>query len=312
MKNLKSIGLSLLLSSFVISCSQVPGSSGSPDNTQSSSTNSASFDADAKIAFSTMYENENVFQDSEKIASEKSEFNTKALLDGAIGVDIGADIKTKIANLGASLDAKTELTTNLLSTLGRANFVIKTSGVVSTNNSDGSTTKTVSVDFTGKTSGKTRNDTVAKTYFTNNTNKIEHYLTVDFGNYNRIATRTSTMSGSQQNVETKSTAKLSNGTTIVVNETRKADVNNGVQATGSGTVTITKSDGTSKNYNFNSNVSATGQLMVNAKDTAKNTEIMIEEKTKGMATATVKAEGSTQATQELNTEVASETYAAVN
>ena len=293
-----------------------PNTTNGTDNGYSNSQSSSdlSLNTDAKAAFSIYYENENIFNDTEVIVSQKSEFKTMSLLYGAIstGLNGNVDIDTIIPKIpGVDLNVKTDISADLGASLGRGNFIIKTSNVSSINNSDGSTTKTVVVDFTNKNSGKVKSDTVAMMYYPNGNNKIEHSLSVNFDGYARNSSRKINIAGQNRVIQTNSTAKLANGTVVEFNEARKSSGGT-YQGSGSGTIDIKKSDGTSTKYNFTSSISATGQATLTAQETAKNTQVVIEEKSKGTASVVVKSKSSAQVqNSELNTELASETYATV-
>ncbi len=298
----KSAALGLVLSfftatAFIYSCTPAPNTVNN-----NSDTSAQSIGIEGSAAFSSMFENEELFKDSETIAEKKSDFNTKALIDTTIDTTLNAEIKERIANLATKLEVKTNVSADVLASIGRVNFTIKASDVVSTSNADGSTTKTVAIEFTSKETGKTKSNTVSKTYLKSGETRLEHYLTVNLGTYSKTATRKKTTSNSQITLETNSKATLSNGSTIEIKETRNKS--NGAE--GSGTITIKPASGEATNYTFDSKVEADGKLVVDAKNTAKSTEVKVIQKTEATATAEITSSGKTQ-TSELKTEAASET-----
>jgi hypothetical protein len=292
------LGFSL---SFFMTTLAINGCTQAPTTSNNSTTSTQSIGVEGSAAFSSMYENEELFKDSETVAGKKSDFNTKALINTTIDTTLNTEIKDRIANLASKLQVKTDVSADLIASIGRTNFTVKASDVVSTSNSDGSTTKTVAVEFTNKETGKVKSDTVSKTYLKNGDTKLEHYLTVNIGTYNKAATRKKMTSNNQVTVETQSKATLSNGSTIEIQETRNKS--NGAE--GSGTIIIKPSSGEATTYTFDSKVDADGKLIVDAKNTAKSTEVKLTQKTEATATAEITSNNKTD-TSELNTETASE------
>jgi hypothetical protein len=282
----------LALTTAIYGCSPAPNST---------SNNQSGMSAEANVAFSSMYSNEQAFQDSEAVADSKQGFNTKAL-DLGLDTTIGADLKTRLDQLTSQLTINSDVSADLVLRINRPDFTVRSSNVVTINNNDGSTAKFLAVEFTGKTSGKTETDKLSNTFSANGSAKLEHYLTANAGGYNKIAVRTENNSNSsQKTVETKSTASLSNGSSIIINETRTA--NNGLQ--GSGTISITSAGGTKTNYTFDSNVGADGKLTVNAKNTADNTVINLSQQSDTTATANITSNGQAS-TSQLKTDFSSE------
>ncbi len=314
MKNIKILSMSILVSTLIFSCSPSTNSPNTPDSSGPTNQSSAdlSLSSDEKAAFALFYENENLFTDTELIASQKSEFKTMSLLDTVVKTDLTTDLKLDtniIPQLPINLDVKAEISSDLSNTLGRYNFVIKTTNVSTAKNSDGSSTKAMSVDFASRTSAKVKTDTISMVFNVDGTVKTEHNLSANFDGYTSTSNRKVTTSGNNKVMHTTSKIKLSNGTMIDYSENRN---NTNTNISGSGTIDIKKSDGTLSKYSFTSTSSASGQLIIDAKETSKNTQFMVEEKIKGKAIIGVKAQSATQfQNSELNTEFASETYATV-
>ena len=254
------------------------------------STQSLSFDE--STAFALMYENEWIFMDSETIANQKSNFNTKALLDGTLNTT---------TNITGALNVNLDVSTEILSSLGRTNFIVKTSDVISSRDSNGFITSTIGLEFTNKETGKTKSNTISKKYLKDSEIEIEQNLTINFGTYNKTATRKKNITTNSTTIETQSKASLSNGTIMDLNESRIK--NNEID--GSGTINIKTSSGTTTTYTFISKVDATGKLSVTAKNSLKNTEVKIVENTKATIKATITSNGNTKSS-ELNIEIASE------
>jgi hypothetical protein len=285
-KRIISGALAILVGTFAVS-----GCSPSPTSTNNN--NQSGMSVEAQAAFTSMYSNEEDFKDSEEVASSNSQFNTKAL-----GVDLGAIVNTDLKNLAGSLSANIDISADLLVKIGRPNYTVKTSTVASNKNSDGSTSKTMRIEYTSKTSGKKEADTVALTTFINGSTKVEHYLTASTSAYSKTAIRTANNDNIQKSVTTKSTATLSNQSTVEINEVRSG-------SQGSGTISITSAGGNKTNYTFNSNVSSDGKLTVDAKNTADNSTVNIVQNTDTTASATTNINGKAS-TSSINTEFDSE------
>lgn len=265
----------------------------------------ASLSSEDSLAFASIYENEGLFSDSESVANQKSTFNTKGLIDST--VDLNTNVTTnlnQVTNIVSdTIKADIDVSADILTSLGRSNFTIKTSNVLSTKTTEGETKNTLAIEFTNKETGKIKTDTISKTYLKTDAVQIDHTLTVSFNNYKKTAVRKKTTLKGQVNVETTSKTTLSSGTTIDITEIRNKS--NGVE--GSGRITIKKiNEDKPKIYNFTSNVDASGKLNITAKDEAQNVEVKLTEKTKAQATAVVTTKTESKSS-DLNTEISSDT-----
>lgn len=164
-------------------------------------------------------------------------------------------LKAKIKLNEAKLKALKSF--NKSNTLKRKNIDVQNSDTVEVTNSDGTISKITSVKFQGKTETSTRENKVIKTYASDGTTliKVEHYLTVDFPNFDRTYTKIVNYNNDgSKKVVVKSESKWTDGKSRVVNEERNIDASG--SGTGVGTVVVTKKDGTTKTYDINVTIKA--------------------------------------------------------
>ncbi|MEK7434291.1 MAG: hypothetical protein AABZ74_14260 [Cyanobacteriota bacterium] len=294
--------LFLVLSSSLYSCTNSSTIDASKNQSNALSSNSElSLGFDDNFAFSSIYENEGIFVDSEIIANQKENFNTKALLDA---VPLTMPVTTSlngITSIVVNLKATIDVSADILSSIGRTDFDVKTSTVLSAKNADGSTKNSIELEYKNKETGTVKNETLSKTYLKNNDIEIVHNLRVNFNGYTKTSTRIKTVKNNELTTQTQSKTTLSNGTTIDIIESRNK--NNSLD--GSGTIEIKSSNGKSKMYAIDTNVNAMGKLSINAKDKEKNIDIKITDKTKYTATTIVTSNGVSK-TSEIKTDISSE------
>lgn len=294
--------LFLVLSSSLYSCTNSSTIDASKNQSNALISNSElSLGFDDNFAFSSIYENEGIFVDSEIIANQKENFNTKALLDV---VPLTMPVTTSlngITSIVVNLKATIDVSADILSSIGRTDFDVKTSTVLSAKNADGSTKNSIELEYKNKETGTVKNETLSKTYLKNNDIEIVHNLRVNFNGYTKTSTRIKTVKNNELTTQTQSKTTLSNGSTIDIIESRNK--NNSLD--GSGTIEIKSSNGKSKMYAIDTNVNAMGKLSINAKDKEKNIDIKITDKTKYTATTIVTSNGVSK-TSEIKTDISSE------
>lgn len=296
------LGLNLINLSILSNCATPSNSSISNSNQSTINSNNVNIQLSIKDswkkAFTSIFESELILKNGEAVSNQSNSFKTKALLD------LNSNLSANIDNL-TNLSISTDLSADVLANLGVTNFTVKTSNVVTTNNSDGSTSKTILIDFKNKTSGRTKNDKVVKTFSSNGSVKLEQFLSIKIDNFNKNVERKSETINNQTIIKTSSSESISGGISINIKEDRNTSYNN--QMAGSGSINIKEVSGESTDFSFSSQINNEGKLVVNIKDSIKNVEINLVEKTNSSVNATI-VSNSTIQTTELNSELHSESY----
>src|SRR5690606_17357094 len=129
---------------------------------------------------------------------------------------------------------------------------------VTVENEDGTTTETMTVNFTNEKQGITRENIISKTSKDGKIIMVDHSLKTTTKAYTRTATRLVTIAeDGTRTVKTQSTTEWKTGQKMERVEERIVAADG--SATGSGTMTITSKDGTVKTYNISVNVTASGE-----------------------------------------------------
>lgn len=201
------------------------------------------------------------------------------------------EMEKRVEEAKGKLEAKKEVAKQELEQVKRKNNVVRKSEVVKTVNADGSTTYTTTVNFSNEKAGITRNVVVSKTKSKEGKLiKVEHSFKMTTPNFTREGTRVAVINtDGSRNVKIHTTTTWKDGRKREVIEDRVVSADGTV--TGNGTVTLTAKDGTVKTFDLNLTITASGEVTTTARDDSGKTEIALDGKTDGSATAVVKEDG---------------------
>lgn len=180
-----------------------------------------------------------------------------------------AAFQTRIGNLKAGLAVKKALVKDRLDKLRRRNNVTRTSDIVETTNADGSTTKSLTVEFKNEKTGVMRTVVGSRTFLNNKLVSGDYELKVTGPNgYERTVNRSVVINADgSRTINTEAMTKWASGKTRERSEERTVGADG--TASGSGTVTVTV-NGQTKVYDYSVSVDANQNETVNGDD-APNT-----------------------------------------
>lgn len=207
-----------------------------------------------------------------------------------------AQFENNLLKLKGRLELKKQITGDALRKLYHHDFVTRTSDKVTVQNADGSTTETIKISFENSRNGIKRETTLAKTSKDNKILKVEFQLNETTPAFTRTVTRVATHNADgSKNVLLDAKITWKDGRSCERHQERvvKADGS----ATGTGTITRTAKDGSSKTYTFNVNITVSGEMTTAASDPQSQTDVVLDEQANGDATVVVQENGQASAAE---------------
>lgn len=285
---------------IISACSQQTPNTTNTNNSQStqqsSDSSNSSIDINASVQQNTeikdtqdsLQDDEMTARDSEFIADNQTDFQTKALttnLSANVNAKVGATaviknsltksereeilkdrkdiLKAKINLLQDKLKIVKDITSDLKNKVARKDVYIRTSDVATVNNDDGTTTKIMTIRFENKSDASLyRENKISKTYNSDGILiRIEQIIDAHFQNYTREYTRiVDVNSDGSRKAVINSTTTWTNGRIRVLSEQR--DISADRSGTATGTITITTKDGQTTTYNINTTITASGGIII--------------------------------------------------
>lgn len=219
-----------------------------------------------------------------------------------------AKFQDQLLRIEARLALKHQVGGDLLKRLYHHDFAVRTSDKTSVTNDDGSTTETVKISFENSKLGIKREVVLSKTSKDGKLVKVDFQLTESNPIFDRSLTRIATYNGDgTKNVLIDAKTTWKDGRSSERHEERLVNADGTV--TGTGTITRTARDGSTKTYTISLNIAADGGMTTGASDPASQTEVTLDEQASGEATVTTDVNGQENAT---NVDIAADATAAAS
>ncbi|GIW23119.1 MAG: hypothetical protein KatS3mg068_2126 [Candidatus Sericytochromatia bacterium] len=184
------------------------------------------------------------------------------------------ELEKRLSTINESLKKFKEVAKEKVNKLKRKNNVVRNTDKVVTENSDGTTTETMTVKFENTKQGIIRENTVIRTLKDGKLVSIDHSLKTTTKSYTRTSSRIVTFNEDGSKViKTTSLTEWKDGRKVERNEERLVSASG--NATGSGTITVTSKDGKVKTYQLNVSKTSSGELSSTVKDEETNKELQI-------------------------------------
>ncbi|PIQ25592.1 hypothetical protein COW64_14660 [bacterium (Candidatus Blackallbacteria) CG18_big_fil_WC_8_21_14_2_50_49_26] len=216
-------------------------------------------------------------------------------------------IEARVAKVKDKLQAAKEVAKDKAQQMRRKNNIVRTSDKQTVTNEDGSTTEIVKVSFENTKIGLKRDTYISRTTMDGKLVSLDFKLDATATNYTRSVHRTVTVNADgSRTVSVESTTTWKDGRKREVQ--RQHVVAADGSATGTGTITWTKADGTSTTRNLTFGASAAGEVTSSCMDPATQTTVTVEESAsssasaESTATVTVEAQGSETTAVEVSVE----------
>jgi hypothetical protein len=146
---------------------------------------------------------------------------------------------------------------------------VRTSTTEEIQNDDGSITTITKVEFKNETTGATRQVTSTRTTLDDKLVSAFYTLEASHKNYTRTVERNVEVNADGgRSISSKSTTTWSNGKKRERSEERVVAADG--TATGGGSITITRADGTVKTYTYSLNIATSGEVIVNSDDASND------------------------------------------
>lgn len=196
-----------------------------------------------------------------------------------------AKAKAKVEQVKARLQTMRELAQDKKAKLVSKAQAVRTSETEEIENEDGSITQITKIEFNNEKAGVTRNVTVTKTMMDGKLVSSFFTLEATHKNYTRTVERSVEVNAEgERTVKAEAMTTWSNGRKRERSEERVVAADG--SASGGGTMTITRADGTVKTYTYTLGISAEGDLVIEGDEAEDSEETGAEVTVEGSTTDT--------------------------